>query len=111
MRRSLVVSIMFFVLLVASQPAQAAASGESIPTVAGSGVFCQITGTMCQFEIAPPCGDGGQPERERKRHPARAGHDRASGRTAPSGTAWNTVKLIRIPASRVRIAIGRPRCM
>jgi len=45
----------------AVQAAQAAAAAESIATVAGSGAFCQITGTMCQFEIAPPCGDGGQP--------------------------------------------------
>ena len=59
MKRSLVVSMIFFVLLAASQQAQAAAAGETIATVAGSGAFCQITGTMCQFEIAPPCGDGG----------------------------------------------------
>ena len=59
MKRSLVVSMMFFVLLVASQQAQAAAAGETIATVAGSGAFCQITAIMCQFEIAPPCGDGG----------------------------------------------------
>src|SRR5262249_11438451 len=48
-----------FVLLVAPRRAQAPAAGERIDTVAGSGAFCQITGTMCQFEIAPPCGDGG----------------------------------------------------
>lgn len=69
----------------------------------------RFLGRSSGLRLRPSC--GGQPERERKRHPARASHDRASGQTAPSGTACNTVKLIRIPARSVRIAIGRPRCM
>jgi DNA-binding beta-propeller fold protein YncE len=61
MQRSFVASVIAFVLLIASQHAQAAtAAGKHIiSTVAGSGAFCQITGVTCQFQIAPPCGDDG----------------------------------------------------